>query len=112
MNDDIENGIALSVTVTTDDLATWCPECGQTLDVIEPGWVRCPRCLWEQFKAGVSRAADRELERRLAVQERIEEEATRIPLGRKRGGGRKSGRRRRRERKAWWKPWYARSVEP
>ncbi len=100
------------VNITTGELSTWCPECGQTVDVIEPGWVRCPKCLWVEFKAGVSRAADREIEkrRRDEARECYEEEAVRIPLVKKRGGGRKSGRKRKREKKSWWQPWYMRGM--
>lgn len=99
------------VNITTGELSTWCPECGQTVDVIEPGWVRCPKCLWEEFKVGVFRAADREIEkrRRDEVRECYEEEAVRIPLMKRRSGGR-SGRRHKEEKK-WWQPWYMRGVE-
>lgn len=99
------------MNTTTDELSTWCLECGTTLDAIAPGWVRCPRCGWEEFKAGVSRVADLEIQQRQRDEARecYEDDAVRIPLVKKRGGGRKSGRHRGREKK-WWKPWYVRGV--
>ncbi len=100
------------MNITTGEISTWCPECGQTVDVLEPGWVKCPRCLWEEFKPGESRAADLEIRRRRQAEARecYEEEVVKIPLAKKRGGGRKSGRRRHRDTKSWWRPWYMRRI--
>lgn len=94
--------------ISIGELSTWCPECGQTVGIIKPGWVKCPRCLWEEFKFGESRPAAVEIKRRLVWAEVQDEgDLVRIPLGKKRGGGRKS-RRRRSQGKRWWKPWYMR----
>lgn len=100
------------MNVTTDKLSTWCLECGATVDVIAPGWVKCPRCGWEEFWPGMSRTADFEIQRRRQeeVRECYEEEIVKIPLVKKRGGGRKSGRRRYRDAKSWWRPWYMRGM--
>ncbi len=100
------------MNLTTGELSTWCLECGATVDVIAPGWVKCPRCGWEEFRPGMSRAADFEIQRRRQeeVRECYEEETVKIPLIKKRGGGRKSGRRRHREAKSWWRPWYMRGM--
>lgn len=98
------------MNVTTDELSTWCLECGTTLDAIAPGWVRCPRCGWEEFKAGVSKVADLELQQRHRDEARecYEEEVVKIPLTKRRSGGR-SGRRYKEEKK-WWQPWYVRGT--
>ncbi|NPV80727.1 MAG: hypothetical protein HPY52_10705 [Firmicutes bacterium] len=100
------------MNITVDELRSWCPECAATLDVIVPGWVRCPRCGWEEFKRGLSRRADRAIEQRESIEARecYEDDTSPLKIPYKRGGSRKSGRYRGRNKKSWWKPWYMRSV--
>lgn len=95
------------MNITTDELRSWCPECAATLDIIAPGWVKCPECGWEQFKRGQSSCADSRINYLEAVEIREcykEDSDLRIPYRKGRGGSK--SRRKRKDRKKTLEPWY------